>query len=310
MATTKKGNLMPVKRASFSSVQTKTFIALTAGALAATAMGATPTANATCISAFGLASGGSCTSTIGSIAVAIGTNAQAHADGLLGAAFTLGDESYAATNVGALMNFAVALGNSNLAAAGGIASIAVVAGGTNQTVVAGPGTLGDGSIANIAVSLTGPQEAQTVAAGIANASFNIAGSGIVSGGGVGLTTVNAIGLGVNLVNAGTFNTIANLTGNNIEITNAIGTGGLGNFAFNVIGQDNVITTRGTLAVAGAFGSVGQTVAQDGPGFNISFNRQSASRASARLAGASRDAAGASRDAAGAKPTAARSREDR
>ena len=263
------------------SIRPAALAALTATALTAAAMSVTPTANATCISAFGLGSGGQCTSTLASIAIAIGDNAEAHADGLLGAAFTLGNNSSAATESGALMNFAVTFGDSNFTSAGGIASIALAANGINQAVIAGSGGFGSGNIANIAASLTSPEATQTLAAGIANLSVNFVGSGNIVGTGLGLTTVNAVGVGADLVNAGTLNNITNLSGNNVTITNAEGNGGIGNFAFNVIGEDNVITTRGALAVAGAVGSVGQTVAQDGIGINVSFLRQSATRAPAR-----------------------------
>lgn len=262
---------------------TKTFVAVTAGALTAAAMSVTPTANATCISAFGLGSGGQCTSTLASIAIAIGENAEAHADGFLGAALTLGNASAAATGAGALMNFAVTFGDNNFTYAGGLASIALAGNGINQEVIAGDGGVGSGNIANIAVSLTSPEATQTLAAGIANVSVNFVGSGAVVGSGVGLTTVNAVGVGVALANAGILNTITNLSGNNAAITNAEGNGGIGNLAFNVVGEDNVITTRGVLAVAGAFGSVGQVVEQEGFGVNVSFLRQSATRVSTRVA---------------------------
>jgi len=258
-------------------------IALATSAVTAAAMSAAPTANATCISAFGLGSGGQCTSTLASIAIAIGENAEAHADGFLGAALTLGNASYAETAAGALMNFAVTFGDSNFTSAGGIASLALAANGINQEVAAGSGGFGGGNIANIAVSLTSPEATQTLAAGIANLTVNFVGSGAVLGVGVGLTTVNAVGVNASLSNGGTLNTIANLSGNNIRISNFGGNGGVGNIAFNVVGEDNVITTSGVLAVAGAFGSVGQTVNQDGIGINVSFLRQSASRVSTRVA---------------------------
>lgn len=54
-------------------------VALTAG-VAAVATLAAPTANATCLSFFGIGSGGQCTSSATSIAVAFGTDAEAHAE--------------------------------------------------------------------------------------------------------------------------------------------------------------------------------------------------------------------------------------
>jgi hypothetical protein len=69
-------------------------VALKAG-VAAVATLAAPSANATCFSFFGAGSGGQCTSSATSIAVAFGANAEAHAEDLLGIAFTLGNASSA-----------------------------------------------------------------------------------------------------------------------------------------------------------------------------------------------------------------------
>ena len=84
--------------------------AVTAGALALGAMASTPTANATCFSIFGLGDSAQCSSSLTSIAIAIGTNAQAHATGILGTAVTLGNTSTAITD--GLFNLAVTLGTS------------------------------------------------------------------------------------------------------------------------------------------------------------------------------------------------------
>lgn len=250
--------------------KTLAIAALTAGALATAAMGSVPTANATCASFLGLGSGGQCTSTLTSIAIAIGTNAEAHAEGMLGAALTLGDSSTAGTAAGALLNVAVTLGNSNLTSAGGLGSVAFAGDGIDQAVVAGVGTFTEGSIGNIAVSLASPEATTTAAAGIANLSVNLAGSGTIIGIGTGLATVNVIGLSTNLDNAGVLNDATNLTGNNNSIT--VARGAFGNLGFNLIGSDNVITTEGVLAIGGAIGSVGQTVSQSGPGVNVSVRR--------------------------------------
>lgn len=244
-------------------------------ALTAAALGSMPSAAATCVSLFGLGSGGPCTSSMTSLAIAIGENAEAHADGILGAAVTLGNSSSASTVAGALFNLAVTLGNDNEATAGGIASVALVANAIRQTVIAGVDDLTSGSIGNLAVSIGGPEEAGTIANGIANAAINFAGSGSVYARGVGLTTINVVGLRSTLYNAGSFNTIANVIGNNNYISNLDAQGGAANLAFNVIGSDNGIYTSGALAIAGAVGSTGQTVIQNNPGINVSFNRQSA-----------------------------------
>lgn len=247
--------------------------AATLGAVTAATMASVPTASASCFSMFGIGSGGQCTSTLTSIAIAIGTNAEAHADGILGAAMTFGDHSSSATVAGALSNFAVTFGNSNLTSAGGLGSLAFVADAINQTVIAGVGGLTSGNVANFAASLTSPEATETSATGIGNTSINFVGAGKVKGNGVGLTTVNSVGINANLDNAGVLNNITNISGDNIDISNNIGKGGFGNLAFNVIGTDNVVRTHGSFAVAGAIGSTGQSVSQDGFGVNISFGKR-------------------------------------
>lgn len=256
--------------------------ALTASALAAAAMGSVPVANATCASFFGIGSGGQCTSTLTSIAVAIGENAEAHAGGMLGAALTFGDSSSATTVASALGNLAVTFGNNNLTSAGGIGSVAFVSNSINQSVLAGVGDWMSGNIANFAGSFGGPEPTEVLAEGIGNLSFNLAGSGRIAGTGIGLTTLNVVGLNADLANAATLNGIANFTGNNISIANL---GGIANLGFNFIGEDNVVTSDGALAVAGTVGSVGQTVNQSGPGVNVSVAKGLAAPAAARSAAA-------------------------
>ncbi len=245
-------------------------------------MGAIPAANATCASFFGIGSGGQCTSTLSSIAIAIGTNAEAHADGMLGAALTLGNDSSAYTIAGGWLNAAITLGNTNQTNAAGIASLAAALSGINQTVNAGTNVPGTLSIGNIAMSVSSPEASTVVAVGVGNMAGNMFGSGNIISSGTGLRTMNFVGLNNSLTNNGTFNLIANVLANG----NAIGTdsSSVGNVAFGFIGQDNVITTAGALAIGGAIGSTGQTVTQTGPGINVSFNRQAAAAALAAKAG--------------------------
>ncbi len=256
--------------------------AATAGAMAAATMGSVPTANATCASFFGIGSGGNCTSTLTSIAIAIGENAEAHAEGILGAALTWGNSSRAIAATGGLANLAVSLGDSNLAYAGGIASLAFAGRSTtNQMIFAGLGDATSGSVGNIAVSIASPESTSVTAAGLGNLAVNIAGSGSIISQGVGLTTINLVGLDASLNNRGTLNAIANVSGDNISIRNDEGDGGIGNLGFNVIGENNLISTRGVLALGGAIGSTGQTVSQDGPGVNIAFGRNAVAPGSAK-----------------------------
>lgn len=252
-----------------------------AAALTVVATVGVPSANATCASLFGLGSGGQCTSTVTSIAIAIGDNAEAHADGMLGAALTLGANATASTNAGALLNLAVNLAQNSLVNAGGIVSFAFAANSTNQTVLAGDGGYDAGNIGNFAVSLTSPEATRTIASGIGNLAVNFAGSGSVFARGVGLTTLNAVGLNSTLDNGALFNTIVNVVGNNNTIANLDNQGGIGNIAVNLVGSDNALFTSGSLAVAGAFGSTGQILTQTGPGVNVSFLRQAVPVASSR-----------------------------
>lgn len=257
--------------------------AATAGAMAAATMGSVPTANATCASFFGIGSGGQCTSTLTSIAIAIGENAEAHADGILGAALTWGNGSSAATETGALANLAVSLGNNNFAGAGGIASLAFAGRSTtDQILFAGVGGATSGSVGNIAVSIASPEITTVFAVGLGNLAVNIAGAGTIINQGVGLTTINLVGLDAALNNRGTLNAIANVSGDGISIRNDEGDGGIGNLGFNFIGENNVISTRGVLALGGAIGSTGQTVSQDGPGVNIALGRRSVAPGAARV----------------------------
>lgn len=157
-----------------------------AAMIAASAIGSAPTAGATCFSAFGLGSGGACTSSLTSIAIAIGDAAEAHADGFLSAAVTLGTNSVTRvlsnTTLGAALavgsdadvtagyviaigipfvgNLAVSLGNTapvNVLAAG-VGAVAVnLFGGSNTVTAQGPLAI-SGSIAQTGatVSMNGP----------------------------------------------------------------------------------------------------------------------------------------------------------
>lgn len=253
---------------------------LTTGTLAAS-LGSIPNANASCVSFFGIGSGGQCTSTITSIAIAVGENAEAHAEGILGAAISFGDYASAATDSGALFNLAATFAERSSTRAGGVLSFAMAANSINQTVTAGTGNLVGGNIGNVAVSLTSPEATNIATGGIANFALNLAGSGDISGNGNGLVTANVVGLGVNLVNRGTFNNITNFTGTNTRISNT--TNSIGNLGFNAVGIDNEVTSDGPFAVAGVLGSVNQTISQSGPGFNVRFNRQPTDAASTNLA---------------------------
>lgn len=95
---------------------------LASGAVTVAACGMAPTANATCAAFFGFNNGGGCASSPTSIAIAVGTGAQAYAEGgMLGAAFAIGTNSIASIpSTGRnFLNMATAVGVDTLAEAGG-----------------------------------------------------------------------------------------------------------------------------------------------------------------------------------------------
>ena len=83
------------------------------GVFASAGLGLAPTANATCASFFGIGNSADCTSTLLSVAVAIGNGATAHADGLLGAAFVIGANSSATTTAASIFDLATSVFGDN-----------------------------------------------------------------------------------------------------------------------------------------------------------------------------------------------------
>jgi hypothetical protein len=242
---------------------TRTIPAILIGGLAATALtayGSVPTANASCLSAFGFGNSESCTSTRTSVAIAIGASAQSHADGLFGAAIALGANSSAQTNSGAVVNLAAAVGDNSQSVADGYGSAALVA-GANSTVVSGL----SGDIINLAISLVnGPTT--TYASGSGNLAVTLFGSGLSQAQGNLNTTLN-IG-GTSYVAAiGVLNSGINLLGNNNRVV-ASGPA-TGSWAFSALGNDNTVSSGpGPLAIAGSVVQTGATITHTGPGINI------------------------------------------
>jgi len=225
--------------------------ALASGALAMSALSSAPTANATCASFFGIGNTAQCTSNLTSIAIAIGTNAQAHAVGLFGAAFSVGTNASAAT--GDAFTFATAAGDGASATATGVFGLAAQF-GRGESITAGSGQFGNVG-ANIAISVAqgSPGLLQTYAAGFGNVAINLFG--------------NASGFLTHSVTAqGIVNIATNIGGNDSHIL-AGGSGG--NVAFNAFGSGNIVSAGpGPVAIAGSIGQTGQTVKKVGPGFNI------------------------------------------
>lgn len=247
--------------------------AVAAGMLAGVGIGTAPTAHATCASFFGLGNSANCTSNLTSIAIAIGTDSVAHADGLFGSAIAIGTEAKAYTNgpfgsaisVGFIttavtndaFNIAVSSGTESVANAGGVFALAVQLGKDGIAETGGSGQFGNIG-ANIAINIAPTQPAtgvpRTLAVGIGNIAVNLFG--------------NASGNLTHDISAiGTANIATNFGGND-NIVDA-GSGGAGNVAFNVFGSGNgVQAAPGPLAVAGSIFQNGAVVIKNGPGFNI------------------------------------------
>jgi hypothetical protein len=186
---------------------------LTGGVLAlATSMAAAitgaGTAAATCMSIGGLNNGGGCTSTAGSIAIAIGANATADAKGALNLSIAFGAKAVASTT--GTLNTALAVGDDTLSVAGHASN----------------------DVFNLAVDITpdkGPSEAS-------------AGSGAGFGPGVGNVAINLAGPNTVVGSAGQFNRAINVNG----ATNVVAATGSLNRASNIGGSNNyVFASAGT-----------------------------------------------------------------
>lgn len=226
-----------------------------AGALATTAVTlaaglvSAPPANATCASFFGIGNSANCSSNLTSIAIAIGTDAQAHADGLFGAAFAVGTDAKAFTLNA--FSFAASAGDHNDADAEGVFALAVQLGSYGEAFTAG--------VANIAINLTPGQPATgftlSDADGYGNIAVNLFGTAAGS-----LThEVRALGI------AGI---AANVGGNDNDVR-AGAPGAVGNVAVALFGSFNQVESGpGPFALAGSVGQTGKVIQKVGPGFNI------------------------------------------
>jgi hypothetical protein len=230
--------------------------ALVAGALTAGTLTGVPTANATCASFFGIGNSAQCTSNPTSIAIAIGTNAVAHADGLFGAAFSVGTAATAST--GDAFTFATAIGDKSTASGHGLFAIATQLGPNGYTRTEGSGSLGNLGLniaLNVSPGTTAPNGSYVFAVGIGNVAVNLFGNGTAP-------------LNHQVVAAGTINIATDLGGtDNAVLVNQ--PGGALNLAFDTFGSGNTVRAGpGPLAIAGSIGQNGQTIIKVGPGFNI------------------------------------------
>ena len=225
--------------------------ALTVGAIAAAGLGSAPTANATCASFFGISTSAECSSTPLSIAIAIGTGAQAKADGLFGSAFALGTNALAYTNEA--FNFATAAGDNSLAVGSGLFGITAALGPSTQAQTTGNPSLGNLG-ANIALNISPGNETPylTAANGTGNVALNLFGT---NNGGINGTL--ATGVATTATNIGGRNTLVSADG------------GFLNSAFTVLGSGNsVFAGPGPLATAGSMVQPSSTVTKQQLVFNI------------------------------------------
>ncbi|WP_156432846.1 hypothetical protein [Mycobacterium sp. M26] len=225
------------------------------GALAVAGFGSAPAANASCASFFSIGNNADCYSTPFSIAIAIGTGAQANAAGLFGAAFSVGDASAAGT--GDPFTFAISAGYQTLSNANGLFGIAAALGPHTQALTEGGGSLGNLGF-NIAVNLSPTNLAsyRTQAGGVGNIAVNLFG------------TNNSL-----ILRSVTSGGIANIAANVGGDQNTVNAGGGGtaalNVALQVLGDSNTVTSGpGPLAIAVSTLQTGQPVNKSEPGINV------------------------------------------
>ena len=241
-------------------------VTLTAGALASVGVAASPSANATCASFFGLGNSADCTSTLFSAAIAIGPGAKAYAEGLFGTAFAVGAGSGAEAHDP--FEFATTFGANSVATTKGLFGIALNMGARGGAQTFGTGADYGGLGFNIALNIGNPTN--TGDGSSANA------GGYAEAYGVGNIASNLVGGNSTEVDAnGVASTATNLGGSgspsnplSVYVGDVSGRG-LFNTAFNVLGQGNdVYAGPGPFAVAGAVLRTGATIVKTGPGIAI------------------------------------------
>jgi hypothetical protein len=221
-----------------------------------------PTAAADCASFFGLGNTAICQSGPASIAIAVGPNAVAKADGLFGVAFAIGTAPVlgggtggeaTATTTGAF-TFAWAAGDKVSAQAGDLFGIAMQWGYNGQTTTKG--------IANVAQGWSNPfggdpaatWKTTTLASGFGNEILNAT---FVDGPGYGGEAVGAFNYAFN---GWGFNNIVKAGGTNTSFFNV---------ALSGFNGGDVTAGPGPFAVAIAFGRApGENTTQTGPGIKL------------------------------------------
>lgn len=254
----------------------RAFVGLVGGAVvsatfAAAALGTPPTANATCASFFGIGNSAECTSSLTSIAIALGPGATAKATGLFTIAIANGLGNSATqktvTTAGGRFNLAYAGGPDSAAQTRSNFSIGVAQGKMANVAV---GNINDNDFFNIALNLgsrglvtpTMTGTYSVLVAGNGNLAVDLFGGRGDTGGFMevvgNLNSAFSVGSRGSAVSAGTFNLVLGPTDPAFLST-----------AFNFFGTNNVLTAlKGPLSIAGSIGQTGATVKQKGPGINI------------------------------------------
>ena len=275
------------------------------GALVATALTSPATANATCASFFGIGNSAQCTSSLTSIAIALGPGTTAKATGLFTVAIANGlGNSATQTTV------TTAGGRFNLAYAGGPDSAAQTR--SNFTI-----GVAQGKMATVAVGNINDKD-------FFNIALNLGSRGLVKPGMTATDSVLVAGngnLAVNLFDGwGDTGGFMEVVGN---LNSAFSLGGRGNSlsagtfklvlgppepanlstVVNLFGTNNIVQAlKGPLSIAGSIGQTGKTIKQTGPGINVNNTvvlSAAATGASKRAPSAAATASSSKRPAAAA-----------
>ncbi|NTY62880.1 hypothetical protein [Mycolicibacterium sphagni] len=234
----------------------------------AASLGSAPAANATCASLFGIGNSASCTSNPTSIAIAIGTNAQAHADGLFGSAFAIGDTANARIAGGAMFNTAAAIGSAGSSYADGTLSTALALGTKSLSFAGTPSGIGDVAIV---VGSVGGAEAY----GNGNLALDVLSRGDARAQGTLDFALTAFGRNPSMYSnssyaGGSLSSAINVFGEgNAVAASPIFAHPTANLAFSLGSSlTNVTAGPGPFAIAGAIGQHQANISKSGPGINI------------------------------------------
>jgi hypothetical protein len=220
--------------------------AVAPGIVAAASLLGAPTAGATCASFFGIGNSAFCTSSPTSVAIAIGDNAWARADGAFGTAIAIGDQSQAFIVLGRF-NLATAVGYHTVAAADYDLSLSFAFGDRSLANAAGqPGN--KLRVGDVAITFSpGQPNGRAISDGVGSVALNFFGNG---------STAYAAGRGSTAVVAGTYDANSYATGDFVSAT-------------AVLSHSTVVNAGpGPLAIAGAIGQKNVTVTKVGTGINI------------------------------------------